>query len=426
MANPTDSTGLRPISQAPHEVDPEFAEAVREHLKRVLASEPFRATKRCQAFLEYVVARKLEGREAQLKERTIGVEIFGRPPDYETSADPIVRVKATEIRKRLAQFYQDSDRSDPIAITLPPGSYVPFFSRTDATAGLELEDKPAPSGAAKVRVATTRSKRSILYYGLSSGVLIAIAAVFLFRSAFPSELEQFWAPVFDSPRPVLVCLGSAKKYILSENAQSVLEDARTHPERRTQIWLKPEDVEHVEGEISKYNMHAALALERLFATRGKASQFRVGNEVLLDEMRDQPAVTIGAFSNPWTLQITRDLRFTFEFDTASRSMRVRDQAAPDSRKWLLKSETPPRSLQDYAIITRVFDPTTRRVFLSPAGLNGFGTEAAAEFLTHPEYWKGFSRIAPQGWQRMNLQIVLETKIIGNNASPPKVLATHFW
>lgn len=54
------------------------------------------------ASLEFVVERKLE---AQLKERTIGVEIFGRPSDYETSADPIVRVKATEIRKRLAQHY---------------------------------------------------------------------------------------------------------------------------------------------------------------------------------------------------------------------------------------------------------------------------------------------------------------------------------
>lgn len=106
-------------------------------------------------------------------------------------------------------------------------------------------------------------------------------------------------------------------------------------------------------------------------------------------------------------------------------MRVRDQVAPESRKWLLKSGTSPRSPPDFAIITQVFDPTTRRVFLSPAGLTGFGTEAAAEFLTHPEYWKDFSRDAPHGWQRMNPQIVLATKIIGNNASPPKMLVIHF-
>lgn len=100
--------------------------------------------------------------------------------------------------------------------------------------------------------------------------------------------------------------------------------------------------------------------------------------------------------------------------------------APGSRKWVvIQGENKP-VINDYAIVTRVFDPITRRVFISPAGLNGYGTEAAAEFLTHPEYWKSIARQMPSGWQRKNLQIVLETKIVGNNPSPPVVLATHFW
>src|SRR5215831_15336658 len=79
-------------------VTPEEASAVREHLVRVLASDAFRGSERSKQFLQFVVERALEGRHAEIKERTIGVEVFGRPSDYEPVGDSIVRVKANEVR----------------------------------------------------------------------------------------------------------------------------------------------------------------------------------------------------------------------------------------------------------------------------------------------------------------------------------------
>lgn len=101
--------------------------SVRRQLDRILESSVFRGSKRCQHFLRYVVEQALEGREDVLKERTLGIEIFERPPSYDTSEDAIVRVKANEVRKRLAQYYVEAGHEHEVRIDLPPGSYVPEF-----------------------------------------------------------------------------------------------------------------------------------------------------------------------------------------------------------------------------------------------------------------------------------------------------------
>src|ERR1700694_5999171 len=80
-------------------------EAVREALTRVLASTEFRTSKRSQEFLRYVVEHTLNGHRDMLKERTIGIEVFGRPTSYDPSDDATVRVKAGEVRKRLGIYY---------------------------------------------------------------------------------------------------------------------------------------------------------------------------------------------------------------------------------------------------------------------------------------------------------------------------------
>ena len=100
---------------------------VRQCLEKILQSPYFRASSRSKQFLRFVVEKKLEGREEEIKERTIGIELFGRIADFETSGDSIVRVNATDVRRRLGQYYQVSGDPDPVQILLPPGTYVPEF-----------------------------------------------------------------------------------------------------------------------------------------------------------------------------------------------------------------------------------------------------------------------------------------------------------
>src|SRR5438477_5362011 len=112
-------------------------EAIRNQMERMLANPLFKNSKRYPNLLRYIVEHTLAGFPGELKERTLGVEVFGRQPDYDTNADPIVRTTAGEIRKRIAQYYHEHGHESEIRIDLSPGSYVPEFEIPVA--------KPAPT-----------------------------------------------------------------------------------------------------------------------------------------------------------------------------------------------------------------------------------------------------------------------------------------
>src|SRR5262249_18342558 len=104
-------------------------EAIREQLQRILAHPLFSHSKRYPLLLRWVVEKALDGRGGQLKEGTLGGEVFGRDPDYDTNTDPVVRITAGEIRKRIAQYYHEPGRESELRIDLPCGTYVPEFHR---------------------------------------------------------------------------------------------------------------------------------------------------------------------------------------------------------------------------------------------------------------------------------------------------------
>jgi TolB-like protein/Flp pilus assembly protein TadD len=136
---------------------------VRHHLNEVIASHSFAGSKRTQDFLHLIVEHALEGDTDRLRERMIGAEMFGRPVGYDTGNDSVVRVKATEVRKKLAEYYLETGSKHPVRIELPRGSYVPKFifepsqtaaqqSKADSLPHLEeagaQNEKPSANGAA--------------------------------------------------------------------------------------------------------------------------------------------------------------------------------------------------------------------------------------------------------------------------------------
>src|ERR1700685_2749008 len=112
--------------EAGHSLAPD-ASAVRDQLKRLLAHPLFANSKRYPVFLAYTVEQALLGNAGELKERTIGVEAFGREPNYDVNLDPVVRTTAAEVRKRLIQYYYSPDHAGELIIELLVGSYVPLF-----------------------------------------------------------------------------------------------------------------------------------------------------------------------------------------------------------------------------------------------------------------------------------------------------------
>src|SRR5215469_13502010 len=107
---------------------PQQRDAILGELQSVIESPYFCNSKRYPALLRYIVENALAGNSDRLKERTLGIEVFDRPPTYDTNADTIVRYTAGEVRKRLLLYYSDGGRISSIRISLPVGSYVPEFS----------------------------------------------------------------------------------------------------------------------------------------------------------------------------------------------------------------------------------------------------------------------------------------------------------
>lgn len=123
---------------------------VHQEVNEIVLNEHFRGSNRCPALLRYVVEMAVHGAPDDLKERTIGIEVFHRPPDYDNMDDPVVRVCASEIRRRIALYYSENpDR--PIEIEIPTKGYVPHFWRRAAATGNE---GPSPFGNADPGTAT--------------------------------------------------------------------------------------------------------------------------------------------------------------------------------------------------------------------------------------------------------------------------------
>lgn len=115
-------------------------------LERILSSRPFRSSGRSKQFLSYVVRNSLDGHLENLKERTIGTEVFGRNPNYATGDDPVVRVNAGEVRRRLEQYNYVAPTDTPVRIEIPLGSYIPEFHWTSNAAPNKFSLAPGLPG----------------------------------------------------------------------------------------------------------------------------------------------------------------------------------------------------------------------------------------------------------------------------------------
>jgi TolB-like protein/Flp pilus assembly protein TadD len=128
-------------------------QAVREQLDRVLASPGFARNERLRRFLRFVFERHLEGRDQEIKESLIAVEVFDRKPDYDPKQYSIVRTEAGRLRARLAEYYAGEGSRDPVVIELPKGGYVPAFREAAPTVEISAPSRPLPGRAPWLMVA---------------------------------------------------------------------------------------------------------------------------------------------------------------------------------------------------------------------------------------------------------------------------------
>ncbi len=389
-------------------------EAVLQQLERLLENPYFHKSKRFPVFLRFVVKEALAGRAEGLKERTLGIEVFGKDPNYDTTEDPIVRVTAGEIRKRIAQYYQEPGHEQEIKLLMPSGSYVPQFYPPEI-AVTAISDEAELSELNQIPIAELSRPRSFRkLYAASLVVVLAVGAVLVWRVSRPSPIDEFWAPFFRSPDPIVFCVADQNQY-----STIVLRDAADPKHQTTlndrMVAVIIDDVGPLVNIAGMLNAHG-----RTFRVQGASI-------TTFTDLRQAPSIFIGAFDNDWTLRFTGPLRFHFANNPGMTQFWVEDRQRPANREWLLdRSHQETGTYKDYAIVTRGLDPNTGRFVVVVAGIARGGTIASGEFLVDPRHMDELVRVAPKDWESKNMEIVLETQVIDGRSGPPRINAVYTW
>ncbi len=404
------------VSGTPSPLSVERVEEIREQLERVLSSPQFRGSKRCQSLLRQIVEQTLAGELSGLKERTLGVDVFGRLPDYDTSQDPVVRATAAEVRKKLAQYYQTQGHESEPRLELLSGSYVAAFPENGN--GAAPDQKPHP--------------RFRILIGIGVAVVLALVLAFALSRRTKSDLDRLWAPLLKTPETVLICVGQPVTYNLrSALAQDAIQGiAPPQPSQGPpgqEVIPKKDLLILWDRYVALGDAVCLVRLSALFEKYGKPYRIRGERNTSFADLRDTPAVMIGAFDNQWTLRAAGPLRFTFVKDSIHETDMVRDRQHPDNTDWKLIGAWPDWDVTtDYAIVSRILDTSTDRPGVIAAGITQYGTIAAGEFLTNPAYFAEAVPLLPRGWEKKNLQIVLQVPVVNRVSGRPKILAIHVW
>ena len=404
------------------------SEAVLQQLNRMLKSRHFRNSRRYPAFLAHIVRRTLDGDLDSLKERILGIDVFKRPHDYDTGADPVVRITAGEVRKRIALYYHDEGTVQELRIELPPGSYVPVFSAPangipapEASSGVSpstfsgaRRSEPAQLEPTAEKPASGYRRRWIIAGTAAFLLLIAAAAGFFVWKSERSPIESMWRPFFGSPDPVLVVVGSPLGRLANQGPDSgVPQDSHSHVH------------------MSFNDALALTEITGLLDIHHQPYHVQTAATTSLDDLRKRPVVLIGAFGNPWSGRILNSLRFSL----------LRQQISPDGSTalgsivdrrhpgamWSFDFTKPVTvNFKDYAIVARLHSDLTEGPVTVVAGLSAAATESAGEFVCTPEYLEQIRTIAPSKWRDKNLELVLEVPMVEGKPGHSQVIASEFW
>jgi hypothetical protein len=418
-----------------------------ESLGQILRSARFKDSMQLQTLLRYIVEESLKGHDDALKERIIGIDVFGRKPDYDTSDDPIVRSRVGLLRKRLAQYYESEEaRSSAVQIVIPSGSYHPTFvfhrlannenkespakEKPQTAVSHGTEDNPE-SGAASHVPSSFRAPRWRVWG------IIAVASCSLLLAAWvavanwnKNELYLLWKPILESKKTVLLYNGTINPiYLLSlDNVNS------TSPPGDQDLPASAPSLSSVEGPtltagefvpvqgglVPPGDIAADLKVAALMNTYNRSLSMRSGTGLPFVDLQGSPTVLIGAYDNYWTMSLARDLPFFFD-----RSGRIRERSG-QHRVWSSVARADNTISEDYAVFFRLLDSKVGGPVIAISGLTTCGTQAAAQFATDPVQLKRISNIPRNALKQKNIEFVLRTSLVNCTPTSVDIVAQQVW
>src|SRR5712691_514077 len=186
-------------------------------IQRIISSKAFKTSEVHRNLLNYLAEKSLGGEAQNLKEYTVGLDVFGKPSSYDPRQESVVRMHVGRLRQKLAEYYRTDGLEDPIIVDLPKGGFALTFDSRPA---------PAPADGMPLAASSTPTRRKFSTREIAlAGLLVAaigMAGYFALRlssvqkaekSAAPpgpwtADLQELWAPLLSSDRPLMVTLAT--------------------------------------------------------------------------------------------------------------------------------------------------------------------------------------------------------------------------
>lgn len=420
-----------------------------EETNRILADPSFKSSKRCVALFRHLADRSLAGDHEYVKERTLGVEVFGRPPDYDTAVDPVVRMTANEIRKRLAQWYQEPPHHQQVRIRLNSGTYLlkfefvqpeslpetveakatieaPMPAMLPETENLHPADTQAsphfytpPDAIAPSLAAPLRSPANWLW-AVAALVFVVLAVVLAWPhfDIFQSRQDLAWKPLLKSTEPLILSIPEQPLQTITDGPLQWQLNANTIANRMAPATSAAQNADTL---TPMADAVVSQTITRWLTLHGRNAALRGSSAMSMRDLRQGPVILVGGF-HPWSLILLSNLRYSVRIDPVTHAMWIQDAQNPSKRDWMIDGSGQPSDI-DYAIITRFIDPATGHWVLSLGGLRKQGTRVARDLLINSSFNRSLPpQIKPTG----NFQIVLKTSFVNGSAGPPQILAFHAW
>jgi hypothetical protein len=368
-----------------------------------------------------VIRELVEGRADSIKERTIAIDVFGKSPHFDPGSDSLVRVKAREVRKRLAEYYESTPNA-PLRIELPIGSYIPIIRATDAASATDspkedlalepVEAERSEETAEEVRKSVPRFV-VLLATVLTTAAAIGLSAVIwtaVQRPHAENPVQEVWSPLLDNPNNVLITTGRpvTPQGEELEPPQLTIKEHFRRPEFRVTL-TTADAIVNIAGFLQRH--------DKPFRIHDSASN-------TLSDLHERPVVLING-DNRWTLSLLRPTRF--DFVSEGDFSYIQDSKNPSQHNWNVDfTQLFRKQITDYAIVGRFNSATTGGPVIVVAGISSNGTEAAGEFIVSPKRLSELLRLAPPGWKNGNFEAVLKVEVIDGNTGASSIVASEFW
>ncbi|HEX3940733.1 MAG TPA: hypothetical protein VHX11_04535 [Acidobacteriaceae bacterium] len=385
--------------------------ALRQHLKEVTEGAAFKGSQRSGQFLRYIVEQSIAGHFESLKERVIGVELFGRPASYDTGDDAIVRVTASDVRRRLLQHYGKYGTTSAFHISLPLGSYIPEIIRdphptekagsNGTPSGVPTAPAEAPAIASPSVVAAeapaAKGISRFWFYVVIGLVAINIAvsatlAVLWSRSRVPDPPIKTlpWSAFFRSSHPIQLITSDPNVEQIQQitGMELSLSDYANHRYIPSSATLSAQDQRFVNailrGNAALVDTPIAVGIAELAQANSKKFAVSWARTLQLSDLQtDDNYILLGSpSSDPWTSLYADQLDFQFAYDKASRQEIIRNlHPRPNEQAQYVPTAMGWSTGQSYAIVALVKNPDQQGQVLLLGGANAEGTEAAGKLIT---------------------------------------------